>query len=350
MSEELSETPVSAPEAIDTSPPAAGLSPEPSSPEPSSEPSPELVSLEDELGAVWDKHQVNGVDRAEDGKFTNGKEPEVVQPPPEPVKVVDPPQSWTSEQRTHWAKLPPETQEYILQRESEAHKAITSYGERVKSYEPLERIITQHRQSFERRGLDAARAVETLFSAQDALDRNPVDGLINIGLSYGIDLRPAFNGQQGSIPAADPRVGQLESRLSQWEQHLTQQQRAEAERQTAEAESTLNAFSKDKPYFQDVRAMMASFMRDGHADNLQAAYDMAVNASPQTRERIQADQRKAKEEERKAEEAKRDAAARLKAEEAQKAARLNVRSNSASKSNPQTMDDTIENLARKLYG
>jgi hypothetical protein len=347
MSEELAEAPVSAPEAIDTSPPAAGLSPEPASLEPSPEPS----NLDDELGAVWDKQQVNGVDRAEDGRFTNGKESEtVVQPPPEPVKVVDPPQSWTSEQRTHWAKLPPETQEYILQRESEAHKAITSYGERVKQYEPLDRIITQHRQSFERRGLDATRAVETLFNAQDALDRNPVDGLINIGLSYGIDLRPAFNGQQVSAPAADPRVGQLESRLSQWEQHVQQQQKAEADRQSAEAESTLKEFSKDRPYFQDVRAMMASFMRDGHAETLQAAYDMAVNASPQTRERIQADQRKAKEEERKAEEAKRDAAARLKAEEAQKAARLNVRSNSASKSNPQTMDDTIENLARKLYG
>jgi hypothetical protein len=340
----MSELETSAP-VIDTAPEPAGSPPVAETPASAARP-----SLDDTLSAAWDKIQVNGVERAENGQFKSDKPIEAVQPPaePEPPKpVVEAPQSWTAERKAEWSTLPPTVQEYILQREGEAHKAITSNGERLKSYEPIDRVITQFRPDYERRGLTFDKASEALFNAQRMLDQNPVDGLINIARSYGIDLSPAFQGQTVQAPE---QVQRLQHEIAQLKQELSQRWQQEDQVQTQATQAQLKEFAKDHPHFEDVRTMMASLIRDGHAETLQAAYDMAVNASPPIRERILADQRKAAEDKRKEEDSKREEEARRKAADAQKAARVNVRSSAAAQPNPRTMDDTIRETAARLYG
>ncbi len=303
-------------------------------------------TIDETLEAAWNKVQT-GQERGPDGKFisANGKAPEATPetPAPPPAPAVEPPNSWNAEAKAEWSKLPPSTQSYILQRESEAHKAITEYGQKLKNYEPLDQTISKYKADFERRGMDAVKATEMLYEAQRLLDANPADGLIRIAQTYGIDLRPAFQGQAAQALQQHPELQQLQQRLARTEQEIAQQRQAAEEAQQAEADATLKEFSKDKPYFQEVRKLMASFYRDGHADTLQAAYDMAVNASPTVRTRIQEDQRKAAE-------AKREAEAKAKAAEAQKSARVNVRSDAAAKSNPTTIDDTLAAIAKKHYG
>jgi hypothetical protein len=319
-------------------------------------------SLDDTLEAAWNKTQSNGVEKGPDGKFVspNGKaadapaDPDsVVQPPSEVVEpakpAIDPPNSWTAEAKAHWAKLPPEAQTYIAQREGEAHKAITSYGDRLKSYEPFDQIITQHKDEFARRGMQPAQAFAYLLNAQAQLDQNPIDGLVNIGLTYGIDLRPLLAGQQGSLPAPDPRLGQVTQELSQIKQTIQQQQQALEQQQQAEAEATLKEFAKDKPYFEEVRKLMSSFLKGEHAETLSDAYDMAVNASPKVRARIQADQRAAEEKKTAEAKAKAEEEAKKKVADATKSAKVNVRSTSAHP-NPKSMDDTIAESARRLFG
>jgi hypothetical protein len=86
---------------------------------------------------------------------------------------------------------------------------------------------------------------------------------------------------------------------------------------------------------------MAALLRGGQASDLAEAYDMAVNAKPDIRRRIQADQRKAEED-------KRTADARSKADQARRAASVNVRSVPVG-ANPKTMDDTLTEIARRRY-
>jgi len=345
------------PPAIDTSPPPVGAQAE----APKEEHKP---TIDDTLNAAWDKAQT-GADRAPDGKFVakDGKAAEAapadktdsaVQPPKaeaEPAKApaIEPPQSWTAEAKAQWAKLPPETQTYIAQREGEAHKAISSYGDRLKSYQPFDDVINQFKPDFDRRGVQPAQAFAVLLNAQRRLDQNPVDGLVEIGVSYGIDLRPVLTGQQGSLPAADPRVGQVEQRLAQLQQKLEQTTQQQERQAQAEAESTLKEFAKDKPHFEDVRKLMSSFLKEGHAQSLQDAYDMAVHASPNVRARIQADQRAAEEKKRQETEARAQEEAKKKAAEAQRSGKINVRSSSAHP-NPKTIDDTLREIATKAYG
>ena len=362
----MSEQVTAAPDAgavIDTTPPAVGGAQAETPVVETKDERPFAERLDDTLDAAWEKANVNGNDRAPDGKFA-GKDGKAAEQAPADAKpdsaaqkteaepatpAIEPPNSWTAEAKAHWAKLPPETQSYIAQRESEAHKAITSYGERVKTYEPFEQIITQHKDDFARRGMGPAQAFAFLLNAQKQLDANPVQGLVDIGLTYGIDLRPLLSGQQGQLPASDPRVGQVEQRLNHLQQTLQQQQQQAEQAAQAEAEATLKEFSKDKPYYQDVRGMMATFLQSGHAQTLQEAYDMAVNASPSTRARIQADQRAADDKKRQDEAAKAAEEAKKKAADAQKSAKVNVRGSSAHP-NPKTMDDTLRSIADRAYG
>jgi hypothetical protein len=345
-----SEAPASAPApTIDVNPPPAGTPP-------ATEAAP---SIDDTLAKAWDDSQRETPERNERGQFVSksgsGKEPPAddktdpaVQPPdkaPEPAKlpVIDVPNSWTAEARAHWAKLPPEAQAYIAQRESEAHKAITSQGERLKSYEPLEQVITYFKDDIARRGIQPAQSFAALLHAQRQLDADPIEGLIGIARTYGYDLRALLQGQQQLAPTpVDPRIGQLEQRLGQAEQNYQRQQEAASQRERAEINATLTEFAKDKPHFESVRTLMASFLYDDHATTLQEAYDMAVNASPAIRQRIQTDQRKADEE-------KREQELKAKAAGALKSAKVNVRSGTAHP-NPKTMDDTIDEIARRAYG
>jgi hypothetical protein len=329
---------------IDTAPPAVGADPAP--------------SIDDTLESAWDKAQT-GNERGERGQFKSDKpaEPEkpvsADQPPivaPEPAKpAIDAPLSWSAEARAHWAKLPPEAQAYIAQREGESHKAITSYGEKVKAYEPIEGVLAQHRADIQRRGLTEAQAIATLLEAQRKFDADPLGAATEILRGYGYDLASLLNGNQQAVQRPDPRVQQLEQRLAQFERMTAEQQKAAEEAAFAETQKLVSDFSKDKPYFDEVRPLMAGLMQSGQAKDLAEAYDMAIHASPKVRERIQADQRAKDEAKRKEEAEKAEAEAKRKAEDARKSGKVNVRSGTAHPT-PKAMDDTINEIARRAYG
>lgn len=338
---------------------------------------PEPKDIDKDLMAVWNKHNPR---RDEGGKFTKAeeapaetaKEPgaEIAAEPETPAvqpketaevkpatPAIDPPHSWPAEAKPLWASVSPEAQKVIAKREADAHAEITrrgeqakTYEETLKAYEPLGQLIQAHKDDFSRRGISPVQSFSALLAAQKSLDENPVHGLVQIGLSYGVDLRPLLQGQPATIPAApDPRVAQLEARLQQVTGYLTEQQRtqhdaAEKQRlaQESELQQVIGDFAKDKPHFNEVKPVMAALLQSEQAKDLAEAYDMAINAKPDIRQRIQEDQRKA-------DEAKREADAKAKAEQARKAASVNVKSSSANAS-PRTMDDTLKEIARKTYG
>jgi len=305
------------------------------------------AALTDELSAVWDKEQTNGTDRGDGGRFKSNKPAETKladQPQAEvsepATPAIEAPQSWSAEARAQWAKLPPEAQKYIAQRESDAHKAITSQGEKVKAFEPFDQISSRYKPVFDRHGVKPHEAFETLLRAHSKLEQDPISGLVQVGLSYGIDLRPLLNGN--TVHQPDPRVQALEQTVFQLtQQHHQREQQAQAAEQ-AQANTQIAEFAKDKPYFEEVRSFMGQLIALEQATTLQQAYDMATHANPVIRERILSDQRKAAETKR-AEEAK------AKADEARKSGRVNVRSGTAQPS-PRSMDEDIEALAARLYG
>jgi hypothetical protein len=345
---------------IDTAPPAVGA------PEPAKEP--EQVSLDDTLNAAWDKAQT-GVERGDNGKFVAALKPETaeniqnefkdglakavekdsaVQPEtaPEPISAIEAPQSWTAEAKAKWAKLPPDTQEYILSRESEAHKAISAQGTKLRSLEPFEKVLTEYQQDFARHRVTPDQGIRALLEAQRMFDQDPLGAATTLLAQRGIDLRAILSGQQ-QAPTNDPMVGQLRSELASVRQEL---QQYVSEHQTAQQRSdaaVVQEFAKQtdangkplRPYFEEVREDMAALMQIGKAETLEAAYEKACKLNDTVFKRIETDQRKAAAEKRTADEAAKQAELK----------KVNVKSGTAHPST-KTMDDTLAEIARRAYG
>lgn len=329
--------------AIPTTPVAPVEAPAaPETPAQSTEP-----SVEEMLGDVYDR--ANGEPlRGPDGKFASRepKEPETVEPEAAaPVKAetndqnvpdaekaepaapaIDPPVSWSREVREKWAAIPPDVQQYIAQRETEAHGQISRLGQQVKALEPVVKTLEQYRPTFERNGMDYARGIDALLAAQAMLDVNPRAAILEIAKTYGVDLgaEPTQSeaGPTRETLAMQAKIAELERQIAETRTDVVSTKQREAEQRQAALQSEVEAFAKANPYFNDVQDDIAELIpvirarEPGLSERqiLQKAYDKAIRINDATFAKIEAD-RKAKEAE----------AAKQKAAEAKKVSSLNVK-------------------------
>jgi hypothetical protein len=276
--------------------------------------------------------------------------------------------------KAKWSDLPPDVQTYLAERDKETEAAIMQ-AEQAKLYEPIGQLIAANQDLFAKRNVTPAQGLAVLVAAQRSLDADPRAGLAEIARAYGIDLGPAVQARDASparetpasqTPAAPPtgeppkpdqaapdpaklvaalrdEVRQITQRVAAHESRVKAQEQAVLQARNVERERAIARFAADKPYFQEVRPLIDVLLQSGQAKDLAGAYDMAVNAHPDIRQRIHADQRKAEEERRSAE-------ARAKADQARRAAAVNVRSTPAgAPTNPRTVDETLNEIARRRY-
>jgi hypothetical protein len=203
--------------------------------------------------------------------------------------AIDPPISWSAEMKGRWSHLPPDVQTYVAQRDKETHAAITRAGQylkaldqQIKGYEPLDQLIEAHQDMFARRGVTPAQGFAVLLDAQRKLEADPVAGLVHVGLGYGVDLRPFFqarsghSSQGGQQPSAnqvapDPRTAQLLTELREelrqtkhalaaHESKANAKERTERQARDATLRGALAEFAHDKPYFEEVKPLMAALV------------------------------------------------------------------------------------------
>lgn len=337
---------VAAPEAVATDT-AAPVTEAPQTPVEADEP-----SLTDILSDAYDK-ATREPTRGPDGKFVSTKEPEAVeeasddaapaeaqtedQTSPEaetvePAKpAIDPPTSWSREMRDKWSALPPEAQEYIARRESEAHTQISRLGQQVKSFEPIAKTLEQYRSTFERNGMDYARGLEALLAAQSMLDVNPRAAILEIARAYGVDLGASDSTE--SLPdrqtlALQAEIAELKRQIAETRTDVVSRKEQERQAREAALQSEIDAFAKANPYFAELEADIAALIPVLRSQSpelserqlLERAYQKAARINDNVFAKIEAE-RKAKE----AEEA------RKKAAEAKKVASLNVKTTTTAK-------------------
>ena len=313
-------------------------------------------SLDDDLSSIWAK---NNPPR-ENGRFApkNPTEPaaegatevkevadQTAQTPLEQAKpAIDAPVSWSAEQKAKWATLPPDTREYIAQRDKESHEAISRAGQQIKAFEPIRNVIEQFAPTFQKNGLQPHEGIARMMAVNEMLETNPRAAIAEIAKAYGVNLQGET--EQNADPGS-ARVAELEAKLAKVESHLTAQQRQQVNAENNALAREIADFANDpknpRPHFESVRKVMAGLMSSGAAETMQEAYDKAVYADPTIRQSILADQQKATEEKRKAEEAER-------VKVAKKAAGVNVKSSPGQSNQVRTMDDDLREIARKHYG
>lgn len=211
------------------------------------------------------------------------------------AKETKPPQSWSPDKKAIWDSMSPEAREVVAQREQEAHKAISKYGQFVKGFEPIARTLADYRDTFVGKGLSFQEGVKQLLDAQRTLDRDPVAGIKALAEAYGINLGQSLSGQR------DPAINQLQAQVDRLTAELKDataerqyRQRQESETKMTSVAKAIEDFKADKPDFDELESDIAlniQRLREenpnlSHAEILTQAYERAQWANPKARQAL----------------------------------------------------------------
>lgn len=331
---------------------------EETAPEPITAPAPAETakpSIRDTLESVLAKAE----ERGDDGRFKakdtapekapeTPDQPETAKAAEPQAEAIEPPSSWSAEVKAKWATLPPDVQRYVLDRESQTHKAITEKGQRASLYDAIEQAIGENKTALVAEYGDIPRAVQMLVNVSTQAGRDPLRFIEWFAGQRGIDLRAHFAGQANQYAApADPMQQALVSEVTQLKQHIERQQAETLQSTISQFEQAKDASGKPlRPYFAEVRADMGRLIASGAAQGLEDAYAKAVRMNDAVWAKTQA-----AEEAERAAKAKAEAAA--KAADAKKAASINMRTRGAvsgSPGKPQDIRSSLEAAYRQLQG
>lgn len=233
--------------------------------------------------------------RDESGKFKSTKE--VTEAPSEVQEEVvaeekpakPRPSSWKKDYEESWGKLDPNLQDYISQRESDFAKGVSTYKSQWDQAQPIMSTIEKFAPVLQQNGLDAATWINSLGTAHQTLVYGNPDQKLQmfaqLANDYGVDLN-GLTGGQGISPQFSMIAQELSQIKNQWQQFQSQQEQQEQTQLKGEIES----FSKDKPYFDDVRETMAGLLQNNMASDLNTAYDKAIRLHDDIWQKVQSEQ------------------------------------------------------------
>ena len=243
--------------------------------------------------------------RDESGKFKKAEE--VTETPTEEVqeevvaeaKPAKPrPSSWKKDYEESWGKLDPTLQDYISQREADFAKGVSTYKAQWDQAQPILNSIEKFAPILQQNGVDPAQWITNLGTAHQTLVYgNPEQKLqmfAQLANDYGIDLN-GLTGGQGVSPQFSMIANELSQIKNQWQAFQSQQEQQEQ----AQLKSEIDSFSKDKPYFDDVRETMAGLLQNNMAADLNTAYDKAIRLHDDIWQKIQSEQVKSSQTEQK---------------------------------------------------
>lgn len=214
----------------------------------------------------------------------------------EPTRV---PPSLPAAIKAKFANLPDDVQQAFIGLEDSVQKAKAEWGKKGERLNRFDEILGPRVSEWRLKGLDEFSGIQVLLTAQDILERNPLEGLAALARSYGVNLAQVaqqMSGGQamgqgafspGQAPAFDPNALQvmISQALTPLQQQLqTFQQQSEAEKQ-ATAHQTVAEFASrpENIYWEDVKNDVAFLLQNGRANTLEDAYQTAIWASPTIR-------------------------------------------------------------------
>ena len=215
--------------------------------------------------------------RDEAGRFApKAKETAPVVPPVEhPQQTLKPrPTSWKKDYEEHWGKLDPTLQEYIHQREADYAKGVSMYKQNWEQAAPIYEAMQPFMPVLQQHNMSPQQWIQGLGNAHLTLAQGTPEQKIQmfakLANDYGVPLQ-ALTGQQ-----YDPQFSMMAQELSQLKNQWQQFQTVREQQEQAQIQNEIGSFSKDKPYFEEVRETMASLLQSGVAHDLQSAYDKAI--------------------------------------------------------------------------
>jgi hypothetical protein len=324
--------------------------------EPMETPAASEGSMRDTMAGILAKYPGRG----DDGQFESQRvepdapatettdQPEATAAPEPATPVIEAPASWSAEKKAIWAAVPPEARDYILQREAEAHKAISEKGARAKLADDFEAAIGVHKTALVSEYGSLDRAVNTLVNVAMQAGADPAAFIRWFSQQHRLDLAQ-IAGVQAQPGQQQPQNTAVDQRIATLEQHIEQQM-------MAGMTSTIRAFAEAKdasgkpmrPHFEAVREEMGRLMQAGLAGTLDQAYAKAIRTNDAVWATVQAEEAATNAAKAKAEH---ERAAKA-AADAKRASSVNVKPVGSASGSPvkgATMRDTMAAIARQHF-
>lgn len=291
MSEEMESTPEPqepAPQTVRESIAAAlATREEPREPEPAPEPEP--LAAEDDAPPAEDVEPESEVADDAAGETQDEAADD------EEVQGIEAPAHWSSDFKDTFNALPSNAQEVFLQRYKDMEGDYTRKTQEVadirRRASALDEVMVPFRDEFARAGLDDIGAVRQLLGAHKFLRESPQQAIAWLAQNYGINTEALAANEQADDDFADPQVKQLRDQVSQLQGYLQTQAQQQQDAAVADTQHQITNFAsvtKDDgslahPHFDAVRATMGGLIQSGVAQDMDAAYEMAVYANPELR-------------------------------------------------------------------
>ena len=246
------------------------------------------------------------------------------------------PEHWPEADRAAFAALPDDAKEFLLRRAKETDADYTrktqELAEQRKQLAPLKDVSDAWGDYFQQLGVDPAFAINTMLGTERILRHGtPAEkqqAFAQLARDYGVEQQAQdAEAAQASVPENnDPALSGIKQQLGTLQQQMQMQALQQRQQQNAEIQGKIDDFATATdakgqprhPYFPEVRAAMGALIQSGQAQDLEQAYDMAVWARPELREKMLS-----------AHEAQQLEARSKKAAKARKSARANLKGDGA---------------------
>lgn len=201
--------------------------------------------------------------------------------------------AWKKEMAETWAKLPPEAQDYIAQREAQVEEGFKVQAPAVKYANAVFGLLAPHEGLLKSQGMtNHVDFLNSMVQAHVVLSSHPdaqrYQYMANVFKSYGLDpakVAEAYTALGVQPPAQETAAErELRARLTKVEEatKTEQTQRFNALKASTDAEVAAFAADPKHQFFDEVASEVSLFLADPRI-TLEKAYEMAVFANPVTR-------------------------------------------------------------------
>lgn len=227
-----------------------------------------------------------GRDRNPDGTFKAAEKPIEGEIKPEVAKVetkpvsaaIDAPSRFSADAKAAWATAPDAVKSEVTRAIRELEGGIQQYQQAFEPYKAFDQQLKQNGQTFQE-VFDHYTGIEAL------LERDPIRGLDTICQNLGTSLRDIaahVMGQPQDQQASqqDAVIRELRNEISELKKGLGGVSTTIKSQQERAIQEQVDAFSVDKPRFDELAQDIAFFLNSGRTKDLQEAYDLAERLNP----------------------------------------------------------------------
>lgn len=156
----------------------------------------------------------------------------------------------------------------------------TAFQEKTKDFSEIVKTIEPYEQALAMQGISPSEKIRQYIAIENDIMSDPVNGILRLAQSYGVDLTEALKKEQSNEGFVDPALKEISDLRKQIDELKSAKENDSRQSLQEQVNQFQNATNEDgslsHPHFEKVRPLMAAKFKNGEADSLDTAYEMVV--------------------------------------------------------------------------